>query len=167
MIVNPFTGSPLLQMVLAAILSLAAVSVAGLVYPMVRGRGYEKRESNSTLGKDYQYFYGTKDTLEKIKKTRESGEFSQGIIVGYKALRNLFPKVNLLSEIKANTEFEIISEMVRTSPELREIVQPILQAYAYYERARFSQLLTSEDFDGAILTFDKVYSNSVLKRRRI
>lgn len=167
MIVNPFTASPILQVMLAAVVSLAAVSIAGLVYPMVKGRGYEERESSNNLGKAYQYFYGTKETLEKIRKTKESGEFSEGTIVGYKALRNLLPKVNLLSENKASTELDIVSEMIRTAPELHEIAQPILQAYAYYERARFSQPLSSEDFDGAIAAFDRVYSNSTIKRRRI
>ena len=167
MIVNPFTASPLLQIMLAGIVSLAAVSVAGLVYPIVRGRGYEQMESSGILGRGYQYFYGAKETLEKLKKIKESGEFSEGIIVGYKALRNLLPRVNLLSENKANTELDIISEMIRTSPELHEIAQPILQAYGYYERARFSQPLSSEYFDSAIAAFDKVYSNSTIKRRRI
>jgi hypothetical protein len=167
MIVNPFTDSPLLQIMLGLIIFFAAFSVAGLVYPMFRGRGYEEREINGMLGKGYQYFYGTKETLEKLKKSKESGEFSEGVIVGYKALRNLLPKVNLLSEKKSNTELDIVSEMIRTSPELREIAQPILQAYAYYERARFSKPLSSEEFDDAIAAFDKVYSNSTIKRRRI
>jgi hypothetical protein len=166
MIVNPLTGSPLLQIMLGLIIFLAAFSVVGLVLPLFRGRGYKEDETHGTLGKGYQYFYGTKETLEKLRRVKESGEFSEGAIIGYKALRNLFPKVNLLSENKANTELDIISEMIRTSPELREIAQPVLQAYAYYERARFSKPLSSEEFDQAIVAFDKVYSHSTIKRKR-
>lgn len=167
MIVNLFTVSPMLQMMIALILSLAAFSVAGLVYPIVRGRGYEEGEAEGESGKGYQHFYGTKETLERLKKIRESGEFSEGIIIGYRALRNLLPKVHLLSENKTNTELEIISELIRTSPELHEIAQSIFQAYEYYEKARFSKPLTAEEFNSAIATFDKVYSNPTIKRRRM
>ncbi|MBM3898142.1 MAG: hypothetical protein FJ358_06445 [Thaumarchaeota archaeon] len=166
MIVNPFTGSPLLQTLLGLIIFLAAFSVIGLVLPLFRGRGYEDNGVSGTLGKGYQYFYGTKETLEKLKNFKEAGEFSEGAILGYKALRNLLPKVNLLSENKANTELDIISEMIRTSPELRGIAQPILQSYTYYERARFSKPLTSEELDDAITAFDRVYSHSTIKRKR-
>ncbi len=166
MIAYPFGLSPVLQGMFVAIVSLAAVTVAGLVYPVIRGRaGLEEEEAGGLSGKEYRYHYGSKETLERLRKMREEGQFSEGVIIAYRALRNLLPKANVLSQNKGNTEFEIISETIKTSPELHDVAQPILQAYEYYERARFAKQVSADEFEKAITILDKIYSNPAVKQK--
>lgn len=164
MMAYPFGFSPILQGMLVAIVSLAAVTVAGLVYPLVRGRaGSEDEEALSA--EEYRYHYGSKETLERLRKMREEGQFPEGVILAYRALRNLLPKADVFSQNKGNTEFEIISETIKASPELHDGAQPIMQAYEYYERARFAKQVSSDEFEKAIATFDKIYSSPAVRRR--
>jgi hypothetical protein len=166
MMAYPFGLSPILQGMLVAIVSLAAVSVAGLVYPWVRGRaGLEDEEAGGLSGEEYRYHYGSKETLERLRKMREEGQFPEGVILAYRALRNLLPKADVFSQNKGNTEFEIISETIKASPELRDGAQPIMQAYEYYERARFAKQVSSDEFEKAIATFDKIYSSPAVRRK--
>ena len=166
MIAYPFGLSPILQGMFVAIVSLAAVTVAGLVYLVMRGRaGVEEEEAGGLSGKESRYQYGTRETLEKLSKMREEGQYSEGVIVAYRALRNLLPKAEILSQNKGNTEFEIISETVKASSELHDIAQPIMQGYEYYERARFAKLLSADEFEKAIALLDRIYSSPAVKRK--
>lgn len=167
MIASLLMQSPYLQAMLLAIVGLAVFSVAGLMYPIFKGRAEYGEEAKGSA-KRFAFTYGTKETAGKLKTMKQAGNYSEGIILAYRALRNLLPRAEILSQDNRNTEFEIINEMIRTfrsSPELRNAGDLLMQAYQLYERARFSNLVTTEDLDAAISLLDSIYSGPVVKRK--
>ena len=168
MVVNSLVfTSVLMRAMLIAMASLVIITGLGLAYPILRPR--TTRPSNVTdEGADLRntITLGSKEMERYIESVRDKGNFNDGILMGYAALRNTLPKMQSLTMNIELTEFEILEMTLNESREFRNVSPLILQVYQHYEKVRFGSGSDQTEFESMVNLLESIYKLNIVLRVR-
>ena len=101
-----------------------------------------------------------------MESVRDKGNFNDGILMGYVALRNTLPKMQSLTMNIELTELEILEMTLNESREFRNVSPLILQVYQHYEKVRFGSGSDQTEFESMVSLLESIYKLNMVLRVR-